>query len=67
MRGEAAWSELLKQNRDPGDDPGDWIVRTQEALWPRVAMRFLHQPEVEYPLVVAAAPPRAAAPAKVQP
>ncbi len=63
-RGEAAWSELLKQNRGRQDDPGAWIARTQESLWPRVALRFLHQPEVEYPLVVAAAPSPAV---KVQP
>ena len=55
-RGEEAWTQLLKQNRNSDDDPGAWIARTQEALWPRVAQKFMHQPSVEYPLVVAAAP-----------
>ncbi len=58
-RGEEAWTQLLKQNRNSDDDPGAWIARTQEALWPRVAQRFMHQPEVEYPLVAAAAPAKA--------
>ena len=55
-RGEAAWTELLKQTRDETDDPGQWITLTRESLWPRVAMQFIHRPEVEYPLVAAAAP-----------
>ncbi|MGD8414529.1 MAG: tetratricopeptide repeat protein, partial [Candidatus Latescibacterota bacterium] len=55
-RGENAWSELLRQVGDAPDDPGGWIARTREALWPRLAWRFLYRPEVEYPLVAASPP-----------
>ena len=66
-RGEEAWNQLLKQNRDSEDDPGAWIARTQEALWPRVAQHFMHQPEVEYPLVAAVAPQGALETPEVRP
>ncbi|MCB1185355.1 hypothetical protein KDM41_18195, partial [bacterium] len=59
-RGETAWSELLEQSRGAGDDPGGWLARTRESLWPRVAERFLHMPEAEYPLVAAVPPPEPA-------
>jgi len=55
-RGEQAWNELLQQNLADQDDEGGWIARTREALWPRVARRFVHQPTVEYPLVAANPP-----------
>jgi len=56
-RGEAAWTDLLKQTAAAADDdPGQWLERTRHELWPRVAQRFVHMPEVEYPLVAAAAP-----------
>jgi hypothetical protein len=57
-RGEDVWSELLRQLGDADDDPGGWIARTRDALWPRLAQRFMHRPEVDYPLV-AATPPAA--------
>ncbi|MCK5406021.1 MAG: outer membrane protein assembly factor BamD, partial [Candidatus Krumholzibacteria bacterium] len=55
-RGEDVWSELLQQTREAKEDPGQWIARTREALWPRLAWRFLYQPEVDYPLVAAVPP-----------
>ena len=61
-RGEAAWTDLLKQSAAAVEDPGQWLARTQHELWPRVAQRFVHMPEAEYPLVAAAPPvtPKAA-------
>ncbi len=55
-RGEAAWTDLLKQTVDAEEDPGQWLARTGEQLWPRMAQRFMHMPEAEYPLVAAAPP-----------
>lgn len=55
-RGTDVWSELLQQTVRSEDDPGGWISRTQQALWPRLAHRFLYRPEVEYPLVSAKPP-----------
>jgi hypothetical protein len=55
-RGEDVWSELLQQTREAKEDPGQWIARTREALWPRLAWRFLYRPEVDYPLVAAVPP-----------
>lgn len=55
-RGEKVWTELLQQVGKGNQDPGDWIARTQKALWPRLAQRFLYQPEVDYPLVAAKPP-----------
>ena len=55
-RGEDVWSDLLQQTRGEKDDPGQWIVRTRDSLWPRLAQRFLFQPEVEHPVVVARPP-----------
>ena len=60
-RGEEVWTEVLQQLGGNTDDPGGWITRTREALWPRMAQRFMHQPEVDYPLV-AAIPPAASPP-----
>jgi len=55
-RGEDAWSTLLRQSASDKDDPGDWLARTRETLWPRLGARFMFHPEVDYP-VVRATPP----------
>jgi TolA-binding protein len=55
-RGEAAWTDLLKQTDEGPEDPGQWLERTRQELWPRVAQRFMHLPEAEYPLVAAIPP-----------
>ena len=55
-RGEDAWSTLLRQAGNTTDDPGQWITRTRDALWPRLGERFLFQPEVDYPLVAGKPP-----------
>ncbi len=55
-RGEQAWTELLRQSVNDDNDQGNWILKTKKGLWPRLAQRFLHKPELEYPLVAAAAP-----------
>jgi TolA-binding protein len=50
VRGEDVWSDLLRSGAgDP--DAGGWIATTREALWPRLATRFLYRPEMELPLV----------------
>jgi TolA-binding protein len=55
-RGEDVWSDLLTQTRAEKDDPGGWIARTRDALWPRLAQKFLFQPSAEHPLVAAKPP-----------
>ncbi len=55
-RGEDVWSDLLQQTRSEKDDPGGWIVRTRDTLWPRLAQKFLFQPSAEHPLVAAQPP-----------
>ncbi len=60
-RGEGTWLDLMKQSQSEQDDPGGWLQKTREELWPRVAERFMHLPEAEYPLV-AATPPAVTAP-----
>ena len=55
-RGEDVWTELLQQVGDVKEDPGEWITLTRELLWPRLAQRFMHRPEMEYPLVAATRP-----------
>jgi TolA-binding protein len=55
-RGEAVWSDLLQQTRGEKDDPGQWIARTRDSLWPRLAQGFLFQPEVRHPLLAAQPP-----------
>ncbi len=55
-RGEDVWSDMLLQTRGEKDDPGQWIARTRDSLWPRLAQRFLFQPEISHPLLVAKPP-----------
>jgi hypothetical protein len=55
-RGENVWSDMLRQIGDSDDDPGQWVARTREALWPRLAQRFMYRPEPEYPVLVARPP-----------
>jgi TolA-binding protein len=55
-RGEDAWSTLLRQSAGDTGDPGSWLARTRDALWPRLGARFLFHPEVDYPVVRATAP-----------
>lgn len=47
-RGEEAWAELIRQASESDDE---WVARAKQLLWPRVAQRFVHRPEVEYPLI----------------
>lgn len=55
-RGEDVWTQLLRQaSQAGGDDPGGWLARTQTALWPRLARRYVHRPELEYPLAAVSA------------
>jgi hypothetical protein len=68
-KGEAAWAEILQETKGESEDPGRWIARTRESLWPRLAQRFLFMPEVEFPLVAAespAAPPGGVAPLEAE-
>ncbi|NNE07859.1 MAG: tetratricopeptide repeat protein [Gemmatimonadetes bacterium] len=56
-RGEEAWGELIRRSRNAEEDDGNWIAKTRELLWPRVAKRFLHMPAFAFPTVAAEAPP----------
>jgi tetratricopeptide (TPR) repeat protein len=56
-RGEAMWSELLKQ-LDPAAAPDAWVERTRASLWPRLGSRFFYRPEMEYPTIAADPPQR---------
>lgn len=56
VRGEDAWAQLLREaRRGAGADPGGWLARTERELWPRLAQRYVHRPELEYPLAPVAA------------
>jgi tetratricopeptide (TPR) repeat protein len=56
-RGEEVWTRLLREKgRTSADDP--WVVKSRDALWPRLGSRFFFRPEVEFP-TVAAVPPDA--------
>jgi hypothetical protein len=47
---------MLRQTGDAQDDPGQWIARTRETLWPRLSQRFMYRPEPDYPVLVAKPP-----------
>ncbi|MEZ5064474.1 MAG: outer membrane protein assembly factor BamD [bacterium] len=55
-RGEGAWAELIRQTTAEGSDDDEWTAHAKRLLWPRVAARFVHRPEVEYPLIAATPP-----------
>jgi hypothetical protein len=57
-RGEQAWTQLLKSANPSTEEGKKWMAQTQEKLWPRIARRFLHRPELEYPLLSAEPPKR---------
>lgn len=48
-RGEEVWRSLLADARDDSVDLGGWVERTQRALWPRLAKRYVHRPEGAFP------------------
>jgi tetratricopeptide (TPR) repeat protein len=60
-RGEQAWTELLKSANPTTEEGKKWMAQTREKLWPRIARRFLHRPELEYPLLGAEPPKKKAA------
>jgi hypothetical protein len=49
-RGEEVWTELLRKLPE-GASADAWTRRAREALYPRLAHRFLFRPEVDFPLV----------------
>ena len=57
-QGEAMWLEILDDMAAgrAAADPGEWVEQTRQALWPRLADRFLFRPEVEYPVIDAEGP-----------
>lgn len=56
-RGEDVWTELLKTSGgEEAEDSGGWLTRARTRLWSRLGQRFLHRPELEYPLVHAVPP-----------
>lgn len=55
-KGEDAWTQLLKGAKPKDEETQRWVVKTREELWPRIAKRFVHRPELEYPLIVAVPP-----------
>jgi tetratricopeptide (TPR) repeat protein len=60
--GEQALADLLRSAGPSGEETtgeaavGEWIARAREILWPRMARRFLHMPEMAFPLVRGVAP-----------
>jgi outer membrane protein assembly factor BamD (BamD/ComL family) len=59
-RGEQAWTQLLKSANPTTEEGKKWMAQTREKLWPRIARRFLHRPELEYPLLGAEPPKKKA-------
>ena len=51
-RGESTLRELLRHH-DPDAAPRTsvWAARARDALFPRIARRFLHQPSFDYPVI----------------
>ena len=45
---------MIRRAREDGAASDEWLGRARESLWPRVAKRFVHRPEVEYPIVATA-------------
>ncbi|MGQ0722495.1 MAG: hypothetical protein ACT4PE_13115, partial [Candidatus Eiseniibacteriota bacterium] len=54
-RGEETWAGLVRRAAEGGAE-GDWVERAESELWPRIARRFAHRPEVEHPWISAAPP-----------
>jgi outer membrane protein assembly factor BamD (BamD/ComL family) len=54
-RGEETWTELVRRAAE-GEVEGDWVERAESELWPRIARRFSHRPEVAHPWISAAPP-----------
>ena len=59
-RGEQAWTQLLKSANPTTEEGKKWMAQTRELLWPRIARRFLHRPELAYPLLGAEPPKKTA-------
>lgn len=56
-QGEQVWSDLLRSVAEvESSDDGGWIRQTQQALWMRVPLRFIHYAEVRYPVLHAIPP-----------
>jgi TolA-binding protein len=55
VRGETVWFDLLSQ-KGWSEDPGGWLVRSRDALWSRLSLRFLSRAEVAHPLIDASPP-----------
>ncbi|NNE43971.1 MAG: tetratricopeptide repeat protein [Gemmatimonadetes bacterium] len=53
-RGEETWTGLVQHLEANTDE--EWARRARDELWPRVAKRFLHRPEVAHPVIPAEAP-----------
>jgi hypothetical protein len=62
---EEAWTELLKSANPSSEEGKKWMDKTRQTLWPRIARRFLHRPEMVYPLIDAD-PPRESTPRESQ-
>jgi hypothetical protein len=50
-KGEEAWTLLLRRAAE-ADVEDEWVERARDDLWPRLASRFIHRPELEHPLVL---------------
>jgi tetratricopeptide (TPR) repeat protein len=53
-RAEAVWTDLLRPQTGPHDDP--WTTEARTALWGRLGGRFTFHPETSYPLLPAREP-----------
>ncbi len=63
-RGEETWTQLLKSAKPSSDEAKTWLTKTRGELWPRIAKRFVHRPEMVHPLL-AADPPKSTAPTRL--
>jgi tetratricopeptide (TPR) repeat protein len=55
-RGENVWTELLQKSGPAASDA--WVTQARDSLWRQISARFAYRPEVEYPLLEDASPPK---------
>lgn len=47
-RGEEVWTDLVRRAGETSNDA--WVEEARRSLYPRIARRFSHRPEVDFPL-----------------
>ena len=56
-RGETVWSELL-DHAGPSTEDDRWMTLARDQLWRQISPRFAYRPEVDYPVIDLASPPK---------